>query len=60
MIKYCNNLDLEKKNIDSRYYLFYQVWKEFTEVKTLDSYQYRLMNVISAINELKSDRKSVV
>lgn len=54
MIKYCNNLDLEKKNIDSRYYLFYQVWKEFTEVKTLDSYQYRLMNVISAINELKS------
>lgn len=31
MIKYCNNLDLEKKNIDSRYYLFYQVWKEFME-----------------------------
>lgn len=54
MIKHCNNLELKKKNIDPAYYLFYQVWKEFTEVKTLDSYQYRLMNVISSVYELKN------
>lgn len=52
MIKECNNLDLCERKIDEKYYLFYQVWKELTERKTLDSYQYRIMNSLDALREL--------
>lgn len=53
MIKGCNNRELKNKGISEKYFLFYQVWKELTEVKTLDSYQYRVMNTLSVLNELK-------
>lgn len=52
MLKECNNHDLATKNIDEKYFLFYQVWKELTERKTLDSYQYRIMNSLDALREL--------
>lgn len=52
MIKNCNDNNLRVKNIDDKYFLLFQVWKELTEPKTLDTYQYRLMNTISGIQEL--------
>lgn len=52
MIKGCNNENLCEKDIDEKYYLFYQVWKELTETKTLDTYQYKMMNTLSALQEL--------
>ena len=47
-----NNLELAQRNIDSKYWVLYQVWKELTDFRTLDSYQYRVMNSLSAISEL--------
>ena len=52
MLKECNNQDLDRNGIDNKYYLFFQVWKELTERKTLDSYQYRIMNSLEALSEL--------
>lgn len=53
MIKNCNNTNLGNSKVDSKYYLFYQLWKELTAKKTLDTYQFRIMNTLSAIKELK-------
>lgn len=47
-----NDRELIGKNIDDKYILLYQVWKELTDFRTLDSYQYRIMNTLSAMNEL--------
>ena len=47
-----NNDKLLQRAIDEKYYVLYQVWKELTDFRTLDSYQYRIMNSLSAINEL--------
>lgn len=47
-----NDVELAGKNIDSKYILLYQIWKELTDFRTLDSYQYKIMNTLSAINEL--------
>lgn len=33
---------------------FFQVWKELTERKTLDSYQYRVMNSLDVLKELNN------
>ena len=52
MLKECNNQDLDRNEISGKYYLFFQVWKELTERKTLDSYQYRIMNSLEALSEL--------
>lgn len=52
MIKNCNDQNLKIKNIGEKYFLLFQVWKELTETKTYDSYQYRIMNTLSGINEL--------
>ena len=49
MLKECNNQDLDRNEISGKYYLFFQVWKELTERKTLDSYQYRIMNSLEAL-----------
>lgn len=53
MVTKCNNADLANKGIDSKYFLLYQVWKELTCNKTLDTYQFRVMNTLSALTELK-------
>lgn len=47
-----NDRELLGKNIDDKYVLLYQIWKELTDFRTLDSYQYRIMNTLSAMNEL--------
>lgn len=52
MIKGYNDEDLKKKSVDSKYFLFCQVWKELTEAKTLDSYQYKTFNTINGLEEL--------
>lgn len=52
MVKNSNNDDLAKKKVDPKYYLLYQLWKELTAKKTLDTYQFRIMNSLSALKEL--------
>jgi hypothetical protein len=52
MIKRCNDFNLVKLKVDEKYFLFYQIWKELTEKKTLDTYQYRIMNTLLALQEL--------
>jgi hypothetical protein len=47
-----NNEELLQKDIADKYLVLYQVWKELTDFRTLDSYQYRIMNSLSAIIEL--------
>ena len=47
-----NDEELLKRNIDEKYIVLYQVWKELTDYRTIDSYQYRIMNSLSAIREL--------
>lgn len=47
-----NDDELLQRNIDAKYLVLYQVWKELTDFRTLDSYQYRIMNSLSAISEL--------
>lgn len=54
MLKKNNNDDLMAKDIAEKYYLLFQVWKELTERKTLDSYQYRIMNSLEALCELNN------
>lgn len=53
MTKHCNNADLARNGVDSKFFLFYQLWKELTDKKTLDSYQFRVMNTLSILQELK-------
>ncbi len=52
MKKNANDIDLSQRNIDEKYFVLYQVWKELTDFRTLDSYQYRIMNSLSVIREL--------
>lgn len=47
-----NDVELLQRGIDEKYLVLYQVWKELTDFRTLDSYQYRIMNSLSAISEL--------
>lgn len=47
-----NNDELLQRDIDATYLVLYQVWKELTDFRKLDSYQYRIMNSLSAISEL--------
>ena len=53
MKKKLNNGDLDEKGVDPKYYLFYQIWSELTDEKTLDTYQFKIMNTISALEELE-------
>lgn len=52
MIKNTNNDKLASLNVDSKYFLFYQIWKELTDRRTMDSYQFRVMNSLNALAEL--------
>ena len=52
MLKRNNNADLIKLEIDEMYHLLYQTWKELTDRRTIGSYQYKIMNSISALREL--------
>ena len=57
MLKECNNQDLDRNEISGKYYLFFQVWKELTERKTLDSYQYRIIQIIILMNVKRKPKK---
>lgn len=52
MIKAYTNNTLSTDNIKSEYFLFCQVWKELTEGKTFDSYQFKSFNVVNGLSEL--------
>lgn len=52
MIKNYNNRELSNNGIDEKNHLFYQVWKELTDKRTFDSYQYKLFNVVDGTKEL--------
>lgn len=47
-----NDVELLQRNLNEKYLVLYQVWKELTDFRTLDTYQYRVMNSLSAIREL--------
>ena len=47
-----NDILSNRLQMDRKYYLLYQVWTELTEHRTMDSYQYRVMNVLSILQEL--------
>lgn len=42
MVKGSNNIDLQQKNVDSKYFYFFQLWQELTDSRTLDSYQFKI------------------
>lgn len=52
MIKNYNNTDLVTKGVDPKLFLFCQLWKELTHRRTLDTYQFMVLNTISLIKEL--------
>ncbi len=49
-----NDAFLIKNNVKTNSIVFYQVWQELVEPRTLDVYQYRVMNSLSLLIELKS------
>lgn len=49
-----NNNNLLKKNVNEDCISFYQIWQELLDPRTLDVYQYRVMNSLSLLKELKS------
>ena len=51
MVKGSNNIDLQQKNVDSKYFYFFQLWQELTDSRTLDSYQFKIMNLLSILEE---------
>lgn len=52
MIKKDLNRDLAHKKVDSKYMFFIQLWHELLDVRTIDTYQYKLLNSYSALCEL--------
>lgn len=47
-----NDLDLKNKGIAEKYIFFYQLWRELTSPQTIDSYQFKLMDTFTGIEEL--------
>ncbi len=52
MLKGQNDRALIEKGINEQHIVFYQVWKELTEKKTFDTYQFKSMNIINGIQEV--------
>lgn len=52
MLKGTNDGDLISNGIAKEHLLFYQIWKELTESKTFDTYQYKTVNSLNGICEL--------
>lgn len=52
MLKYNNDNILIEAGINKEHVFFYQLWKELTHNKTLDSYQFRIKNTLNSIEEL--------
>lgn len=52
MLKGTNNDQLLREGVSGRYHLFYQVWKELTDWRTISTYQYKMMNPLNMLGEL--------
>lgn len=52
MLKECNDAVLINDGLDPQLVLFYQVWRELTETKTFDTYQYKSINIINGLAEV--------
>ena len=55
MLKGTNDEKLISDGLEETQLLFYQIWKEFTESKTFDTYQYKSVNSLNGIRELVHD-----
>lgn len=55
MLKGTNNQNLIEAGVKEGQVFCYQTWKELTEVKTFDSYQYKSLNILNGICELIHD-----
>lgn len=58
MLKGTNNEKLIGSGLKEEHLLFYQIWKELTESKTFDTYQYKSVNILNGICELVHDIES--
>ena len=58
MLKGTNNERLIGSGLKEEHLLFYQIWKELTESKTFDTYQYKSVNILNGICELVHDIES--
>lgn len=54
MLSGSNNDILSKKSVNKECISFYQIWQELVDPRTLDVYQYRVMNSLSLLIEIKS------
>lgn len=52
MLRDKNNDKLQGRGIENQFFLFYQLWLELVNVKTLDTYQYKVLYSIKAMDEL--------
>lgn len=52
MINNYNDDTLRNIGIKDEYFLFCQLWKELTDERTFDSYQFKSFNIINGIDEL--------
>lgn len=52
MLKGKNNDKLKERKIEGEFHLFYQLWQELVNDKTLDTYQYKILYSLKAVEEL--------
>lgn len=52
MLSNSNDSRLRQKNVDNKYIFFFQHWQELLESRTLDMYQYNILNTYVACVEL--------
>lgn len=52
MLKECNDAKLIAAGLNPKFVLFYQSWRELTETKTFDTYQYKSINIINGLAEV--------
>ena len=48
MLSNSNDSRLRQKNVDNKYIFFFQRWQELLESRTLDMYQYNILNTYVA------------
>ncbi len=60
MLKKNNDADLINIGVDKLYIPFVQLWKELLDNRTLDVHQYRLLNSLVALKELKEVLKKTI
>ena len=60
MLKGTNDQQLLEKKIHNVAISFYQIWQELVNEKTLDVYQYRVLNTLNALKELSDVIKKTI